>query len=179
MYSRFLFVILIFLISLTFVSSSMIIGEEAERGFEGVLIEPPPITIIRNISVNGTVNFNTTQMEDNGGVLNILESWLSTLFDTFFGDKTTDDLAEGSTNLYDNQSWNETYADTLYSAGTGGNLSFNKTYTDELYVEVAGDTMTGDLNMVNANITLNNTYIIDANTSSRIYVEGETWVVVG
>jgi hypothetical protein len=57
---------------------------------------------------------NTTQFEDNGGVLNIILSWFSSEFDSLFGDKDTDDLTEGSTNLYDNQSWNETYADTLY-----------------------------------------------------------------
>ncbi|MFW9872062.1 MAG: hypothetical protein ACFFG0_03095 [Candidatus Thorarchaeota archaeon] len=57
---------------------------------------------------------NSTQMEDNSGTLNILESWLTSFINSWLSGKTTDDLTEGSTNLYDNQSWNETWADTLY-----------------------------------------------------------------
>ena len=36
-----------------------------------------------------------------------------------FGTKTTDDLTEGTTNLYDNSTWNETRANTLYSSSGG------------------------------------------------------------
>ena len=77
---------------------------------------------------------NATQIEDNGGVLNILESWLSTLFDTLFGAKDTDDLSEGSSNLYDNQTWNETYAGTLYAdISSQGNVSWNESLANSLY----------------------------------------------
>ena len=58
---------------------------------------------------------NATQMENSGGVLNILESWHTTFFDGLFSGKTTDNLAEGSTNKYDNQSWNQSHADNLYA----------------------------------------------------------------
>jgi len=61
--------------------------------------------------------FNSTQMENSAGILQILESWLTSFINTWFSGKTTNDLSEGSTNKYDNQSWNESYADTLYSTG--------------------------------------------------------------
>lgn len=57
---------------------------------------------------------NTTHFENNEGVLTIVHSWLTSFIDSWFGTKDTDDLTEGSTNLYDNQSWNENLADTLY-----------------------------------------------------------------
>ena len=46
---------------------------------------------------------NSTQMENSEGKLNIVESWFTSLWNTIFGTKTTDDLVEGSNNLYDNQ----------------------------------------------------------------------------
>jgi len=57
---------------------------------------------------------NTTQIENNGGVLSIVLSWFSSEFDSLFSSKTTDDLTEGSTNLYNNDSWNESHADSRY-----------------------------------------------------------------
>jgi len=107
--------------------------------------DPPAVITFDNDtgSVNSS-NFcdnldtiNSTQMEDNGGVLNILESWLTTFWNSVFTTKTTDDLTEGSTNLYDNRSWNQTFADTLYadisvvsnpfdqSLNTTDNVTFN------------------------------------------------------
>ena len=88
---------------------------------------------------------NATQMEDNDGTLNILITWLSTAIDNWLSGKDTDDLTEGSTNLYDNSTWNETYADTLYAATGAGNSSFNQSLTYELYVNITGDSMTGNL----------------------------------
>lgn len=65
---------------------------------------------------SGTISgLNTTQLENSGGVINIVASWFSSFFDDLFGGKDTDDLTEGSTNLYDNKSWNQTFADTLYA----------------------------------------------------------------
>ncbi len=74
-----------------------------------------------NLSVNSSDNwdgldsYNATQMEESSGLLSITISWFSGFFDDLFGLKDTDDLTEGSTNLYDNQSWNQTFADTLYA----------------------------------------------------------------
>jgi len=111
---------------------------------------------------------NTTQMEDNSGTLNIKEGWLTTLWNSIFGTKTTDDLTEGSNNFYDNSSWNETYADTLYYSITNPSgfynssdfsisdyytsividgfnywndtyATFNKTYADGLYADISID----------------------------------------
>lgn len=58
-----------------------------------------------------------------------------TAFDANFSDKDTDDLSVGSTNRFDNQSWNESKADAKYAgiALVGDNESFNKSYTDSLY----------------------------------------------
>lgn len=53
---------------------------------------------------------NVTQFENQGGVLHIVESWVTSFINTWFGTKTTDNLAQGSTNLYDNKSWNESGA---------------------------------------------------------------------
>jgi len=89
---------------------------------------------------------NSTQMDYSDGNLNIKESWLTTLWNAIFGTKTTDDLTEGSTNLYNNQSWNETRADLLYSPiGTGGNASFNQTLTNGLYISDGSDNLFGTL----------------------------------
>jgi len=80
--------------------------------------------------VNGTdlfTSLNETQFDNSTGVLNIKESWLTTLWNLIFSTKDTDDLAEGSTNLYDNQSWNESYADELYYNINNPNSYYNST----------------------------------------------------
>ncbi len=79
-------------------------------------------------------SFNATQMSESNGLLNILESWFSTLFDSLFSGKTTNDLTQGTTNFYDNRSWNETYADTLY--GSSGNASWNQSLANTLYWDI-------------------------------------------
>ena len=78
---------------------------------------------------------NTTWFEDIAGALSLKLSELTSWVDTWIGTKTTDDLAQGSTNLYDNRSWNQTFADTLYAdiSVTGDDASWNKTYADTLY----------------------------------------------
>jgi len=68
---------------------------------------------------------NATQMKGTGGTLSILTTWFSSLFDTLFGAKDTDSLTEGSTNLYDNESWNESKADESYLDKT--DQRFNET----------------------------------------------------
>ncbi|KKL08547.1 hypothetical protein LCGC14_2574740, partial [marine sediment metagenome] len=67
------------------------------------------------------------------GTLDILETWLTTFFDTLFGDKTTDDLTEGSTNLYDNRSWNESSL-TGISGGIWQNISGVATYNGNVNI---------------------------------------------
>jgi len=84
---------------------------------------------------------NTTQFENQGGVLHIIESWLTSFINSWFGGKTTDELAEGSSNLYDNQSWNESHADTKYIQSESDPLwtanqtnYYNKTDTESYFV---------------------------------------------
>ena len=83
--------------------------------------------------------YNSTQFTENAGKLELLLSWFTTMFNSVFGGKTTDDLTQGSTNLYDNKSWNETYADTQYAAFgiTGDNTSWNQTYAGTLFPPIA------------------------------------------
>jgi hypothetical protein len=85
-----------------------------------------------NLNVNSSDfwdNFdtaNTTQFENVGGILHIVSSWLIAFLDTWLGGKTTDDLTQGSSNFYDNRSWNETLADSLYIlSGDESNLNVN------------------------------------------------------
>ena len=117
------------ILSVIFLVMILVIGiVSAPFGYDNpnlpkIIREPPVVITFDNNtgSVNssnfwdGLNTFNTTQMENNDGVLNILESWLTTLWNTIFATKTTDDLTEGSINLYDNRSWNQTFADTLYA----------------------------------------------------------------
>jgi len=89
--------------------------------------------------INGTnlfTSINETQFDNSTGVLNIVEEWLNGLFDTWLGTKDTDDLTEGSANSYDNKSWNQTFADTLYAAFGSGNSSWNETYASTLYYDL-------------------------------------------
>jgi CDGSH-type Zn-finger protein len=140
--------------------------------------------------------FNTTQMEDDGGQLHILLTWFTSTWNNIFSGKDTDDLTEGSTNLYDNQSWTETVANGLYAdiGVTGDNSSWNqsladtvyapinygddwnKTYADDLYVDVAGDTMTGNLNIANQNITTSGSGVIYSN-STCAFIKGASSIL--
>lgn len=72
-----------------------------------------------NTNIGSLNNVNSTQFSNNGGTLNILISWFTSQWNTIFETKTTDDLIEGSTNLYDNKSFNQTLTDSLYSSGGG------------------------------------------------------------
>lgn len=92
---------------------------------------------------------NSTQFENNAGTLSIVLSWFSSQFDSLFSAKNTDDLSEGSSNLYDNQSWNE----------TRGN---------DLYVNVDGDTMTGPLNMSDNAILLDGITLTPLDSNAQI-----------
>jgi len=64
----------------------------------------------------------------------------------------TDYLSEGLTNLYDNSTWNETLADTLYAdiLVTGDNSSWNESYANTLYADISiVDTDTNETSFVN------------------------------
>ena len=50
---------------------------------------------------DGYNSVNSTHFENTNGVLTIVYSWFSDFFDTLFSGKTTDDLTQGSSNLYD------------------------------------------------------------------------------
>jgi hypothetical protein len=87
-----------------------------------------------------STRLNSTQFNQSStSVLNILESFISGLFDSFLGTKDTDDLSQGSTNFYDNQSWNETHANTLYSGS--GNASWNETLANTLYYDISANVL--------------------------------------
>ena len=95
-----------------------------------------------NTNLGSLGNVNATQFENNGGTLSILNSWLTSFFNLLFGGKTTDDLTEGSTNLYDNQSWNESHADGKYIPYTGATQdvdlgSNNLTTTDTIQSKIS------------------------------------------
>ncbi len=72
--------------------------------------------------------YNSTQLQNQSdGKLGIITSWFSDFFDTLFSGKTTDDLSEGTGNFYDNRSWNQSHANTLYLTGNPFDQSLNTT----------------------------------------------------
>lgn len=122
-------------------------------------------------------DYNNTQMNNSGGILTIMESWLtsiingfgpfgdfffanfSTSFDNNFSAKTTDDLTEGTTNLYDNKSWNQSHADTLYYSIDNPNNYINE--TNDTSKNASGpylynDSTTIYFNETKLNITIDN-----------------------
>ncbi len=130
-----------------------------------------------NLDVNSSDfwdNFNTvntTWFENVEGTLNLITSFFETEWNRVFNTKTTDDLTEGSTNLYDNQSWDEPLADTLYAdiSVTGDNSTWNETHADSKYIQTETDPLwtanqtnyynktdvrTTNLNISDANLTL-------------------------
>ena len=76
-----------------------------------------------------TITFNTSCGNSTGGGGNFSGEDFAGAFDTNLSSKTTDDLTEGITNKYDNQSWNESKADLSFLRNDGdsatGNYSFN------------------------------------------------------
>lgn len=98
---------------------------------------------------------NATQHENNGGTLNIKESWLTIFWNKIWDTKDTDDLPEGSINLYDNQSWNQGFANSLYCELVGG----------------VGCTMTGPIDMGN-NPIINIPYLQFNLTATPTHEEG-------
>lgn len=97
----------------------------------------------------------------------------------------------GNASTGGNSSWNESYAYTLflnktseanylstfnstYDAKISYNTSFNQSLTDNLYVKKTGDTMQGNLNMSNYNITTSSGYSEGFNGTCWIRQIGST-----
>lgn len=77
------------------------------------------VTTIVNITSNyqGYYNsslINTTTLEDQAGKVSVKQSFLQQVFNWLFGTKTTDDLTQGTVNLYENQSWNQSLSQQLH-----------------------------------------------------------------
>ena len=60
-------------------------------------------------------NANSSWFERLSGDLSLKLSQLTTQLDTWLGTKDTDDLTQGSTNYYDNRTWNETRGEYLFA----------------------------------------------------------------
>ena len=73
--------------------------------------------------------YNVSQFEQSGNLLHLIDSWLTTFLDNWLTTKDTDDLSETTTNRYDNQSWNQSFSNTLYAPNTtrGVQLLINNT----------------------------------------------------
>jgi len=74
-----------------------------------------------NLNVNSSFYWNnanvtnSTQFSITNFILSLSPTWLNTFINMWLGTKTTNDLTEGTINKYDNRSWNESHANTLYS----------------------------------------------------------------
>jgi len=103
--------------------------------------------------IGGTGDFSFSDYQD---------SW-----DKNWSEMTTDDLTEGTTNLYDNETWNQTRGDELY-APIGSSSSMNLTnvaFTNQSQSFNGTQTINGALN-VSGNIT-------GENITTRGYFEGQ------
>jgi len=182
-------VILLTLVFCFLFSFSLISAEEFGYNF----LEPGenlnPSTNFSKTNVNSSEywdnmnTINTTQMEDNGGVLNILESWIVGLVasatrwiinndngylynDTtsiYFNDTqlniTIDARASG---LGDNRTWNETLANSLYAKYQFTNNNFNGSEN------FTGDVVSGNKLLMDVDNALVQIYDINTNAFLRI-----------
>jgi len=75
--------------------------------------EEPNLNVNSSLSLNSSEGYinemNYTWFDLVSNILTIDLTQLTSFINTWLGTKTTDDLTEGSTNKYDNQSWNENY----------------------------------------------------------------------
>lgn len=100
----------------------------------GTWLEPND-TYADNVKVYGYIHAhdwsNVTITEEQ---ITDLDHYDSSDFASDFSEMTTDNLAEGSSNLYDNQSWNETLADSKYlQSYTETDPQFTSHYTDIIF----------------------------------------------
>jgi len=78
---------------------------------------------------------NSTWFENVGGTLNLILTQLTTWVDAWLTGKTTDDLTEGSSNLYDNSSWNQAKADGIFNDTTIATL-ITLSITEQLLTQI-------------------------------------------
>jgi len=105
----------------------------------------------------GTIN--ETQMENNGGTLNILVSWLTSLFYT---ESEVDNVLAGQ--------------DECSEISGCVENAINSSNADIAFVNATGDTMTGNLN-VTGNITTTDTFCFNADCSAKMYHNGSGIII--
>lgn len=163
------------------------IGDSSVSSGFGVDIIPPDTPTnysIRNVNNSDYWDNldipNATQMENSNSQLNIKESWLTTfmtvLFDILFGAKDTDDLTEGTSNFYNNQTFDNRLRDVdcsgtdkvvgVYSNGTvkcgtvgAGFTPTNVAWTNESNTFTENQIIDGELN-VTGDIYSNNYQVL-------------------
>ncbi len=187
MLANFSFPFLVFIFLISFSSAELQLGLDGASEEIGVNFHPEtPINYSLIPTVNATEwwitsigaldSVDAVQHNNVGGVLTIDESWFTSLWNTIFGTKTTDNLTEGSINLYDNQSWNETYADTLYAQYQFTNNNFNGsgnfTTTGWIGIGTATPTMALDIYNGEVNITGNNAYLPNVDAFNVFTIRG-------
>ena len=127
-----------------------------------------PTVIALRVNFGAEVGEFTINTWTNLTELNQMED----LFNSLFSAKTTDDLTQGSSNLYDDTDWNKTYADTLYSTideplwtanFTAYNSSWSSTYNAS-YVPYTGATQNVDLGANNLSVD-GSTLFVDTSTN--------------
>ena len=146
-----------------------------------------------NTSIGYVKDVNSTWFDLVGYILTIDLSQLTSYIDNWFTTKTTDDLTEGSTNKYNNQSWNESrslkihYTKTESNNNLNNNISaINTTSNIESLGFVQGEhTVNGtSINVTTIetkNITITDTLCFNLDCSSKIFEtgSGSLKVVVG
>jgi len=80
----------------------------------GNLTGPQGIPGINGTNGTFTDILNNTQFTNSSNIWSLDLAWLTSFINSWFSGKTTDDLTEGTTNKYDNQSWNESRAIDLF-----------------------------------------------------------------
>ncbi len=88
-----------------------------------------------NTNLGEINNINETWFENVLGFLTLKSSQLLIWFDDTFSGKTTDDLSEGSTNKYNNESWNESRGRDLFLPHdiNGTNINVTSIITDQIH----------------------------------------------
>ncbi|MCK9569165.1 hypothetical protein M0R72_09505, partial [Candidatus Pacearchaeota archaeon] len=104
---------------------------------------------------NDIGSFNETQMENSGGVLNILTSWLYEIFyekEDVYNKTETYNISEVDNliSFASNSSWNQSLADTLYA---GIEWDYNQTTPAIAYAESINNSLSSWINSIFAKIS--------------------------
>jgi len=107
--------------------------------------------------------YNTSELEEQAdGKLGIFDTFLTNFIDSWFSGKDTDNLTEGSTNLYFTEA-----------------RAINAISNDDAYLKNDGDTATGDYNIEGGNMSVGKKGTADADNtlyeSYRLGVTGSRW----